>query len=51
MKKSDIVEQVEKLIKKASESDNREDALKFSQAACNSANAAMSLKNLEEDPK
>ena len=40
---NDLVTMVELLIKKASEADNSDAALKFSQAACNAANAMCSL--------
>jgi hypothetical protein len=39
-KKVDVSEQVVTLVKKAVEAADANDALKFSQAACNAANAA-----------
>lgn len=47
---SDQVKQVEDMIAKAAKADKSDDALKFSQAACNAANAICSLetaKNLK----
>jgi hypothetical protein len=38
-------EEIEKLIDKASKSNDSNDALKFSQAACNAANAVMCMIN------
>jgi hypothetical protein len=43
----DLKKQVESMIKKAGESDKSDDALKFSQAACNAANAMCSLVTAE----
>lgn len=39
MKEEDVSESIKALIKKAEAADKSEDALRFSQAACNSANA------------
>lgn len=39
----DVSEQVELLVKKAEQAKTADDALKFSQAACNSANAMAAL--------
>ena len=39
----DVSEQVESLVKKAEQAKTADDALKFSQAACNSANAMAAL--------
>ena len=44
----DAKDQVEKLIKKAGESDKSDDALKFSQAALNSANAMNALRSAKK---
>jgi uncharacterized protein involved in propanediol utilization len=41
---SDKTKEVEELIDKAAKATKSEDALRFSQAACNSANAMCSLK-------
>lgn len=40
-----LIECIDKLIVKASEAEKADDALKFSQAACNSANALVAIKN------
>jgi hypothetical protein len=40
--------QIEAMIKKASETDKADDAMKFSQAALNAANALCSLKIVNE---
>lgn len=40
----DLVEAVEKMILKAARAEKSDDALKFSQAACNAANAMCSLR-------
>ena len=45
MSKEELVKEVEKLIKKAGDSEKADDALKFSQAACNAANAMVAMKN------
>ncbi len=42
---TDAKMQVEAMIKKAAESDKADDAMKFSQAALNAANAMCSLKD------
>lgn len=47
---TDAQKQVEEMIKKASESAKADDAMKFSQAALNAANAMCSLK-VVTDPK
>lgn len=44
-------EAVEKLIKKAAEANSSTDAMHFSQAACNAANAMCSLKSALADTK
>jgi hypothetical protein len=44
------VELVESLIKKAAESPDSNDALKFSQAACNAANAMACLRTIPKEP-
>lgn len=47
---TDAQKQVEEMIKKAGESTKADDAMKFSQAALNAANAMCSLK-VVSDPK
>lgn len=48
----DVAEDVEKLIKKAAKEETNPDAaLKFTQAACNAANAMSVLSRLEHDLK
>ena len=42
---------VEAMIEKAAKADKSDDALKFSQAACNAANAMCSLKNAKQPAK
>lgn len=42
---NDKTTQVEQLIDKAAKTDKADDALKFSQAACNAANALCALKS------
>lgn len=41
---ADLAKEVESLVKKAAQADKADDALKFSQAACNAANAMCALK-------
>jgi len=41
MSKEEMVKEVEKLIKKAGEAESASEALHFSQAACNAANAVI----------
>lgn len=41
-------DQVKSLIKKAAEANSAEDAMKFSQAACNAAKAARELAEIEK---
>lgn len=43
---ADLAKQVEKLIQKAGEAAKADDALKFSQAACNAANAMCAMSNV-----
>lgn len=43
--------EVESLIRKAEEAEKSDDALKFSQAACNAANALCALNNIERQAK
>ena len=54
MKTQELVKQVESMISRAAEAERSEDALKFSQAACNAANAANAmaqLQNVESGPR
>ena len=44
---NDNTKHVEALIKKAAEAEKSEDAMRFSQAACNAANAVCSMKSAE----
>ena len=41
---SDLKQHVEKLLEKASKTEKSEDAMRFSQAACNAANAMCALR-------
>lgn len=43
----ELAKAVESMIEKAAKADKSDDALKFSQAACNAANAMAQLKNVE----
>lgn len=47
----ELQKMVEKMIKMASESQDSNDALKFSQAACNAANAMCSLNHAKAGAK
>lgn len=42
----DVTKEVEELVKKAAEAQDSGDAMRFSQAACNAANAMIGLRNL-----
>jgi hypothetical protein len=49
---SELVKEVEKLIRMAGGAVKSDDALKFSQAACNAANALAQLQNIDsQTPK
>ena len=48
---SDNRKQVELLIEKSVKSEKSEDAIRFSQAACNAANAGACLANTEQGKK
>lgn len=48
-KQIDVTEQIESLVKKAEAADKSDDALRFSQAACNAANAMACLRNILKD--
>ena len=48
---SDIEKKVEELIAKAAKADKSEDAMRFSQAALNAANAAIGLSNMNRETK
>jgi hypothetical protein len=43
----DVTKEVESLVKKAEKAEKSDDALKFSQAACNSANAMACLQTIQ----
>ena len=45
----DLTKEIEVLIKKAAQAEKSDDALKFSQAACNAANAVMASKSWPTD--
>jgi hypothetical protein len=47
MTNNDKRSEVEKLIDKAAEAEKSEDALRFSQAACNAANAMCAIKTAQ----
>lgn len=47
MNSDKITTAVEKLIDRSAQSDKSEDAMRYSQAACNAANALCSLKSAE----
>ena len=49
MSNLELVKEVEELIKKAVRANKSDDALKFSQAACNSANAILVFKTVSND--
>ena len=48
---SDFSKQVEELVGKAAKSDDKDDAMRFSQAALNVANAAQVLSDVKGDKK
>jgi hypothetical protein len=47
----ELVEAVEAMIQKAAKAEKSDDALKFSQAACNAANAMCSLNHAKDQSK
>lgn len=47
----DISKEVESLVKKAEKAEKSEDALRFSQAACNAANAMACLRRFDDTDK
>jgi hypothetical protein len=47
----DITKHVETMIKKAADAEKSEDALRFSQGACNAANAMAALDNIKRNQK
>lgn len=51
MKTQELVKQIEAMILKAAEAEMADDALKFSQAACNAANAIAQMQNVESGPR
>ncbi len=48
-KNINVSKEVESLVKKAEAAEKSDDALKFSQAACNAANAMMCLSNIKKE--
>ena len=48
-KQVDVSAEVEQLVKKAADAEKSDDALKFSQAASNAANAMACLSNIHKD--
>ena len=48
---NELVKAVEEMIEKAAKAEKSDDALKFSQAACNAANAMCSLNNFKAAPR
>lgn len=46
----DVSKEVESLVKKAEQATDSNDALKFSQAACNAANAMACIRQIPEKP-
>lgn len=49
MKREDVEKQVEDLVKKAAEAKDSGEALRFSQAACNAANAFATMCHATKD--
>lgn len=47
MKTEALIKQIEALVLKAAEAEKSDDALKFSQAACNAANAMCAVQSVE----
>jgi hypothetical protein len=47
MKKEEITSQIETLIMRAAHAEKSDDAMKFSQAACNAANAMCAIQSVE----
>ncbi len=48
---TDMVKRVESLVLKAEQAEKSDDALKFSQAACNAANANLTNLQIERESK
>lgn len=48
---NELVRAVESMIQKAAKAEKSDDALKFSQAACNAANAMCSLNHAKSEAK
>lgn len=46
IKPIDVTNEVEQLVKKAASAEKSEDAMRFSQAACNASNAMIGIQNL-----
>lgn len=49
--KIDVTKEVEALVRKAEKAEKSEDAIRFSQAACNAANAMACLLGIEKTAK
>lgn len=49
MEKIDVTKEVESLVKKAEKAQRADDALKFSQAACNAANAMACINTIKRN--
>ena len=47
----DVSKQIEGLVSKAAKAEKSEDAMRFSQAACNSANTMAVLDNIQRNKK
>ena len=51
MENINVTKEIESLVKKAEQSEKADDALKFSQAACNAANAMAAVAYMIRDGK
>lgn len=51
MEQVDVSKEVESLVKRAEKAQTSDDALKYSQAACNAANAMACLRNIQRPPE
>lgn len=49
MDKIDVTREIESLVKKAEKAEKSDDALKYSQAACNAANAMACVRNMPKE--
>ena len=45
----DVRKEIESLVKKAEQAEKSEDAMRFSQAACNAANAMACVRSIKKD--